>query len=173
MAVAAAGNASVSNSAVQAMLVYLMAYMFTNIGAFAVALAVEKADGSGTSLDDLVGLGKSQPLLAAAMAIFMLSLTGIPLTAGFIGKYLIFSTVVQAGMIPLAVVGVLTSVVSAFYYVRVIVNMYLRDDAEGDAAEGATAPVQWAVYATMAATLIIGIFAPLAINLVTMVQLVS
>lgn len=172
MAVAAAGTAGVANSAVQAAVLYLLAYMFTNLGAFGVALAVEKNDGSGTSLDNFVGLSKSRPTLALMMAVFMLSLTGIPLTAGFIGKWFVFKAAMDAGLIPLAIIGVITSVVSAFYYVRVIVNMYLRD-GEGDPAEGATPYVNWAIYAAFAGTLIMGILPFLATNLTDTIAIAS
>jgi NADH-quinone oxidoreductase subunit N len=157
IAVAAAGTAGVANSATQAALIYLLAYMFTNLGAFAVALAIEKPDGTGTNLDDFIGLSKSQPILAAMMAVFMLSLTGIPLTAGFIGKWYVFKAALDAGLLPIAIIGVLTSVVSAYYYVRVIINMYLRE-GEGDPAEGATKYVTWAVYIAFAGTVLVGIF---------------
>ncbi len=165
MAVAAAGTASVADMATQAALIYLLAYAFTNLGAFAVALAIEKNDGSGTDLDDFRGLAKSRPVLAFAMAVFMLSLTGIPLTAGFIGKWLVFQATLESGLYTLAVIGVLTSVVSAFYYVRVIVNMYLDTDAEGDPAAGATPYVQWAVYIGVAGTILLGILPSLVTNL--------
>jgi NADH-quinone oxidoreductase subunit N len=157
IAVAAAGTAGVANSATQAALIYLLAYMFTNLGAFAVALAIEKPDGTGTNLDDFIGLSKSQPILAAMMAVFMLSLTGIPLTAGFIGKWYVFKAALDAGLLPIAIIGVLTSVVSAYYYVRVIINMYLRE-GEGDPAVGATKYVTWAVYIAFAGTVLVGIF---------------
>jgi NADH-quinone oxidoreductase subunit N len=164
MAVAAAGTAGVANSATQAALIYLLSYMFTNLGAFAVALAIEKTDGSGTNLEDFVGLSKSRPLLALMMAVFMLSLTGIPLTAGFIGKWFVFKATLDAGLVPLAIIGVLTSVVSAFYYVRIVVNMYLRE-GDGDPAEGATQYVNWAVYVAFAGTVLLGIFPFLVTNL--------
>ena len=90
------------------------------------------------------------------MAFFMLSLTGIPLTGGFIGKWFVFWATLNAGLTVLAVIGVLTSVVSAFYYVRIIVNMYLAD-GEGDPAAGATKYVNWATYIAFAGTLLIGI----------------
>ncbi len=176
MAVAAVGTAGIDGigdvrtTAAQAIAVYLFAYMFTNLGAFAVVQAVEKKDGSGTTLDDFNGLFNSRPILAVAMAIFMLSLTGIPLTGGFMGKWLVFGAAVQAQLIPLAVVGVLMSVVSAFYYIRVIVNMFLSTEAEGSDAPGATAPVTWAIYASMAGVLVTGIAVPLVINLVNFIQ---
>jgi NADH-quinone oxidoreductase subunit N len=144
--------------------------MFTNLGAFAVVQALEKEDGSGTNIEDFAGLFKSKPLLAVAMAVFMLSLTGIPLTGGFFGKWLIFGTAVQANLIPLAIIGVLTSVISAFYYIRVIVSMFLRDDVAGSDAPGATRPVSVAIYASMAGVLVTGILVPLVTNLAQMIQ---
>ena len=171
VAVAAAGAAEVADAATQSALVYMMAYMFTNLGAFAVVMAIEREDGSGGNIDDIVGLARTRPLMAMAMTIFMLSLTGIPLTAGFVGKFMIFSSAIQAGLFGLAVIGVLTSVVSAFYYVRVVVNMYLRD-SEVDAQPALeTSYVRWAINISLAGTMIFGIFYPLATNLVSMVRI--
>lgn len=164
MAVAAAGTAGLGDVAARAAVIYLMAYMFTNLGAFAVAMAIERDDGSGTDLEHFVGLGRSRPLLAVIMSVFMLSLTGIPLTAGFIGKWFVFQATIESGLIWLAVIGVLTSVISAYYYVGVIVRMFLRD-GEGDPAAGGTRYLDWAVYATFAGTLVLGIFPFLITNL--------
>ena len=156
MAVAASGSPGVGEDATRAALIYMLAYAFTNLGAFAVVIAIEKDDGSGTTLADFKGLSRSRPLLAFVMAVFMLSLTGIPLTAGFIGKWVVFQATLEAGLFTLAIIGVLTSVISAFYYVRVIVNMYL-EDGEGDPAEAATPYVQWAIYISFAGTVLLGI----------------
>jgi NADH-quinone oxidoreductase subunit N len=172
MAVAAAGTTGVSDVATQAALIYLLAYMFTNLGAFGIALAIEKDDGSGTSIDDFVGLAKSKPALAAMMAVFMFSLTGFPLTAGFIGKWFVFRASIEAGLIPLAIVGVLTTIVSAFFYIRIIVNMYLRE-GDGDPAVGATRYVNWAIYAAFAGTVLIGIVPSLATSLSDAVTLAA
>lgn len=173
MAVAAAGTPGSQDQAAQAALVYLLTYMVTNLGAFAVAMSIEKDDGvTGTSIDDFKGLGRSRPILAMIMAVFMLSLTGIPLTAGFIGKWLVFQSVLGADLILLAIAGVLTSVISAFYYVRIIINMYLVD-GEGDPAEGATPYLRWATYATFAATLLIGIVPVLVTTLSDRVTLLA
>ncbi len=171
VAVAASGSAGVADSATQGALVYMLAYMFTNLGAFAVVLALENEDGSGVNLDDLIGLSKSRPMLAFAMAIFMLSLTGIPLTAGFVGKLMVFSSAVQAGLFGLAIVGVLTSVASAFYYMRVVVNMYLRDDNDGATPALETQYVRWAINISLAGVIVFGIFFPLVTNLVGMVSI--
>ncbi len=172
IAVAAAGSQGVTDDAARAALLYLMAYMFTNLGAFGVAMAIEKDDGTGTNLDDFVGLSKTKPLLALMMAVFMLSLTGIPLTGGFIGKWFVFKAALDAGLVPVAIIGVLTSVASAFYYVRIIVNMYLRD-GEGDPAEGATRYVNWAIYVAFAGTLAMGILPFLITNLTDKITLVA
>ncbi len=171
VAVAAAGTARVIDAATQSALVYMLAYMFTNLGAFAVVMAIEKEDGSGGNIEDITGLARSRPLMAMAMTIFMLSLTGIPLTAGFVGKFMVFASAVQAGLYGLAIIGVLTSVVSAFYYVRVVVNMYLRDSS-GDLQPALETPyVRWAINIALAGTMIFGIFYPLATNLVSSVSI--
>ncbi len=171
VAVAAAGTESVIDAATQSALVYMMAYMFTNLGAFAVVMAIEREDGSGGEIDDIIGLAKTRPLMAMAMTIFMLSLTGIPLTAGFVGKFMVFASALQAGLFGLAVIGVLTSVVSAFYYVRVVVNMYLREGAVDLQPALETPYVRWAINIALAGTMIFGIFYPLATNLVGMVSI--
>ncbi len=172
MAVAAAGTAGIGDQAAQAMLVYLMAYMFTNLGAFGVAMAIERSDGTGTDIEDFVGLGRSKPGLALIMAFFMLSLAGIPLTAGFMGKWLVFMSTIEAGLIWLAVIGVLTSVISAYYYVRIIVNMFLRDGA-GDPAEGETQYLSWGIYVAFAGTLILGVLPFLVVNLTNAVTIAA
>lgn len=171
VAVAAAGTAKVIDAATQGALVYMMAYMFTNLGAFAVVMAIEREDGSGGNIDDITGLAKSRPLMAMAMTVFMLSLTGIPLTAGFVGKFMVFASAIQAGLFGLAIIGVLTSVVSAFYYVRVVVNMYLRDSSVDLQPALETPYVRWAINIALAGTMIFGVFYPLATNLVRMVSI--
>jgi len=133
MAVAAAGSPAVGDQGAQAALIYLLAYAFTNLGAFAVAIAVERDDGSGVQIDDFRGLARRRPYLGLQMALYMFSLTGIPLTAGFVGKWYVFWATLDAGLGLLAVIGVLTSVVAAFYYLRIIVRMYL-EEGEADAA---------------------------------------
>jgi NADH-quinone oxidoreductase subunit N len=92
-----------------------------------VVIALEKAEGKGLEIADFAGLGRKRPLLAAAMTIFMLSLTGMPPTLGLVGKFYLFRTAIQGGFIGLAIIGVLTSLISAYYYLRVVVMMYMRD----------------------------------------------
>jgi NADH-quinone oxidoreductase subunit N len=127
MALVPYGNGAVSSDAVASGLFYLMAYAFTNFAAWAVVIALEQAEEKGLALADYAGLGRKYPLLAAAMAIAMLSFTGVPPTLGFVGKFYLFRTVLEGGFVGLALIGVLTSLISAYYYLRVIVIMYMQD----------------------------------------------
>jgi NADH-quinone oxidoreductase subunit N len=136
-----AGLAAGSQLGTSAVLFYLFAYAFMNVGAFAVLIAVDRLAGpdrNGETLDGLAGLAARKPGLAVAMGLFMLSLAGVPPLAGFLAKLYAFSAAVQAGLIWLAVFGVINSVVSAYYYLRVVVFMFMR---EGEQAEGAPGPV--------------------------------
>ncbi len=120
------GVAAANSSGGAALLFYLLAYTFMNIGAFGVVIAVGKEDNAGENLEDYAGLSSRRPFLAAAMAIFMLSLAGVPPLAGFWGKLYVFSAAMEAGLAVLVVVGVINSVISAYFYLRLIVYMYLR-----------------------------------------------
>jgi NADH-quinone oxidoreductase subunit N len=127
MALVPYGNKAISNETVSSALFYLVAYAITSFGAWAVVIALEKAEGQGLALDDYAGLARKYPLLAASMAIFMLSFTGVPPTLGFMGKFYLFRTVIEGGYLGLALIGVFTSLISAYYYLRVIVIMYMRE----------------------------------------------
>ncbi|MDD2922044.1 MAG: NADH-quinone oxidoreductase subunit N [Anaerolineales bacterium] len=123
------GNKDVIASSVAAGLFYLMTYVLTNFGAWAVVISLEKAEGKGLEITDYAGLAKKYPTLAAAMTIFMLSFIGLPPTLGLVGKFYLFRSAVSGGFIGLALIGVFTSLVSAYYYLRVVVQMYMK---EGD-----------------------------------------
>lgn len=127
MALVPYGNGQVAQQSVASALFYLVAYAFTNFAAWAVVIALEQAEEGGLELADYAGLGRRHPALAAAMTVAMLSFTGVPPTLGFAGKFYIFSTVLQGGYIGLALIGVLTSLVSAYYYLRVVVLMYMQE----------------------------------------------
>lgn len=127
MALVPYGQTSIASETVASALFYLVAYAFTNFAAWAVVIAVERSGEQGTQLEDFAGLGHSHPGLAIVMTVAMLSFTGVPPTLGFFGKFFLFRTVIDGGFIGLALIGVLTSLVSAFYYLRVIVFMYMRD----------------------------------------------
>jgi NADH-quinone oxidoreductase subunit N len=125
MALTAYGK--VAGDAVASALFYLVTYAITSFGTWAVVIALEKAEAKGLEIADYAGLGRKRPLLAAAMTIFMLSLTGMPPTLGLIGKFYLFRTAIQGGFIGLAIIGVLTSLISAYYYLRVVVMMWMRE----------------------------------------------
>jgi NADH-quinone oxidoreductase subunit N len=135
MALVPYGNQAVNSDTVSAALFYLVAYALTSFGAWAVVIALEKAEGKGLELDDYAGLSRKYPLLAACMAVFMLSFVGVPPTLGFMGKFYLFRTVIEGGYLGLALIGVFTSLISAYYYLRVIVTMYMRE-GEPEASKG-------------------------------------
>src|SRR5215212_4384042 len=121
------GNPDVAPVSIAAGLFYLVSYALTNFGAWGVVIALEKSEGKGLNIADYAGLAKRHPALAAAMTVFMLSLIGLPPTIGLVGKFYLFRAVIDGGFYGLAVIGVLTSLISAFYYLRVVVTMYMRD----------------------------------------------
>jgi len=106
---------------------YLVAYTMMNLGVFAVISFIEQEEDRNLLIEDYRGLRQSQPLLSVLMAVFMFALAGVPPFAGFFGKYYVFLAAVKADMTWLAIVGVLTSLVSAYYYLRIVVLMYFRD----------------------------------------------
>lgn len=121
------GVAAANAEGQSGVLFYLVAYLFMNLGAFGVVGIMEAENEKNLNLDDYAGLSTQRPILAMLMAVFMFSLAGVPPFAGFFGKYYVFLAAVKAHMTWLAVVGVLTSLVSAYYYLRLVVLMYFRD----------------------------------------------
>ncbi len=110
-------------------LYYMLAYTFMNIGAFAIIAVVGGKGEEKVNLQDFAGLGYSHPIAAVAMSLFLFSLAGIPPTAGFMGKFYIFSAAIQEGYLILAIIGVINSVISVYYYLRVTVVMYMKEPA--------------------------------------------
>jgi NADH-quinone oxidoreductase subunit N len=108
-------------------LFYLITYTFMNIGAFGILSLLEREEEKNLTFDDYVGLGSKRPFLAALMAIFMFSLAGIPPFAGFFGKYYVFVAAINSNLTWLAILGVLMSVVSVYYYLRLVVVMYFHE----------------------------------------------
>ncbi|MDH5749551.1 MAG: NADH-quinone oxidoreductase subunit NuoN, partial [Rhodospirillales bacterium] len=111
---------------VRSLIIYMAIYLFMNLGAFACILTMRRGGRMVENIDDLAGFAKTHPMVACAMTIFMFSMAGIPPLAGFIGKLYIFMAAVDSGLYALAIIGVLTSVVGAFYYLRVIKVMYFE-----------------------------------------------
>jgi len=146
---------------VTATLVYLMIYAFMQLGAFGVVAMLRRSDVVGDELKDLSGLFVRHPVAAVAMLIFMLSLGGIPPTAGFMGKFWLFSAAIDAGYVWLAVIGVLNSAVSLYYYLRVVVFMWMKEDIAATPIPSMPA-LESALALALAATILFGIFpAPL------------
>jgi len=149
---------------VTAMLVYLMVYSFMQLGAFAVVVLLRRADVVGDELKDFSGLAFRNPFAAFAMLLFMLSLGGIPPTAGFMGKFWLFSAAIDAQYYWLAVIGVLNSAVSLYYYVRIVVFMYLKKDTIG--SQPTTSPaLALALGVAVLATLVLGVYPRLLFEL--------
>ena len=149
--------------AAEAVLFYLVAYAAVNLGGFgALASLADRVGREPLSLDDVAGLAERRPVLAAALTVFLISLTGVPVSAGFVGKFYLFNAAVGAGYAALAVIGVLMSVVSAYYYLRVVVAMYMREP-ERDDDWGAIAPASaLALAVSVAVVLGLGVYpAPL------------
>ncbi len=142
---------------VTATLIYLLIYSFMQLGAFAVIVLLRRQDVIGDELKDFSGLHFRKPFAAFAMLLFMLSLGGIPPTAGFMGKFWLFSAAIDAHYYWLAVIGVLNSAISLYYYVRVVVFMYLKKETLG--SEPAPTPaLNFALAVAVAATLVLGVY---------------
>jgi NADH-quinone oxidoreductase subunit N len=145
-------------------LFYVTSYIFMQIGAFVIVGLIEKADGTNVMLDDYRGLGKRQPLLAGLMAIFMFSLAGIPPLAGFFGKYLLFLSAIEAGFTWLTIVAVVSSVISVYFYLGMVVKMYFQEsEGNSEAVSIGMAGITLAV-ATIA-VVILGILPSLLLNI--------
>jgi NADH-quinone oxidoreductase subunit N len=126
------GVVVLSNEGLAAIMVYFLVYLFMNLGAFYAVMVIANKTGT-EDIDDYKGLGSRAPFLAVALAVFLVSLTGLPPTAGFIGKLYLFAALINHGWIWLAIVGAINSVIALYYYVRIFRNMFLRPD-EGEAA---------------------------------------
>ncbi|WP_447754102.1 NADH-quinone oxidoreductase subunit NuoN [Sphingopyxis fribergensis] len=140
------GLAAGTQQGVEGVLTYLLVYMLTTLGAFLVVLQLRDADGNQVeSIPALAGLSQRRPGLAAAMAVFLFSLAGIPPLFGFWPKYLVFEAAVNANLVPLAVAGIVASVIGAFYYIAIIKTMYFDDKSDTEFPKGSGAIVEDAV----------------------------
>jgi len=145
---------------IEATLIYLFIYAFMQLGAFAVIVLLRRQDVIGDELKDFSGLYFRQPYAAFAMLLFMLSLGGIPPTAGFMGKFWLFGAAIDAGYVGLALIGVLNSAISLYYYIRIVVFMYVKDVSVG--SPPATVPtLSLALAVAVAATIVLGVYPPL------------
>ncbi len=148
-----------------ALMYYLVAYGLMTLGAFSVVLAVGRKGEPNEEFSDYAGLGFRYPALGMAMTLFMLSLTGVPPLVGFTGKFYIFSAAVKAGYVWLAVIGVLNSVISAYYYIRVVVNMYMYEGEKVPDLLSARPALAAAIILAAIGTVVIGVFPSASIAL--------
>jgi NADH-quinone oxidoreductase subunit N len=142
----------------EAILFYLVAYAAVNLGAFGVIAALAKDGREPATVADLAGLAERRPALAAAFTVFLVSLTGIPITAGFVGKFYLFNAAVASGWVVLALVGVLTSVVSAYYYLRIVVAMYMEEPLGEDRWAAVAPAAALALSLSAGVTLLLGVW---------------
>ena len=149
--------ASLPASGIPAAMFYTASYAAMNVGAFAVVGHFASAGERYVTLEDYSGLGKRSPLLAAILTIFLLSLIGIPITGGFFAKFYVFSAALQANLVGLAIVGVLNSAVAAYYYLRVIVVMYMREPRQDAPVTPIPAGLGIALALSLAATIYLGV----------------
>ncbi|GMT43275.1 MAG: NADH-quinone oxidoreductase subunit N [bacterium] len=156
IAYSALGNAGV--------LFYLFGYVFTNMGAFAVCEYISKKGSEDSSIKNLRGIGYKYPLAGAAMAFFMLSLTGIPPTVGFVGKFYLFSAAIDAHFYWLVVLGVINSAISAYFYLSVVVEIYMKGDMRESSVRFNSLALKYVIAIGIAGTLIFGILPSLPFN---------
>ena len=147
---------------------YLAAYAFTNLGAFAVVTYFSRKSEKYVAIDDFAGLSQRQPAIAAMFTIFLLSLIGVPLTAGFFGKFYIFKAALDANLTWLTILGLLNSAVAAYYYLRILVVMYFKDPGDSvENLEPAGIGMKIALYASALGTLVLGIFPGWVLDIAT------
>jgi NADH-quinone oxidoreductase subunit N len=151
------GFAAGSPTGTAGILFYMLSYTFMNIGAFAIIILVGKKGESNGTVMDFAGLGFKHPVLAVAMSVFLFSLAGMPPTAGFIGKFYLFSGAIQKGYIWLAIIGVLNSAASVYYYLRVMVYMYMKEPTEEFDWMNVTLPIGLSLVISVVGTLVLGI----------------
>src|SRR5262245_4060292 len=151
------GLVAANSAGKAAILFYLLTYAVANLGALGIVALLGTADHPHDQLRDFAGLWKTRPALAGLMTVFLLSLGGFPPTAGFIGKWYIFSAAVQEGHFALAIIGVLSSVVSVFFYLRIVVMMYMTDEAALPARPSVSGPAMTALAFAMFATFYLGV----------------
>jgi NADH-quinone oxidoreductase subunit N len=165
-----------ASKAYAAVLYYLVSYALVKIGAFTIVSQIGGASEKHLSIEDYAGLGQRQPVVAAALSLFLLSLLGLPITAGFFGKLYIFKAAVDSHLIWLAVIMAVNSVIGAYYYFRLIVLMYMRDPSEEMAAAPLVkfpATIVFVLLFTAAATLYLGLFPNQILNFILQPTLIG
>jgi len=144
--------------AIAAISIYALTYVLMNVGAFGIISLLSKNQNDPQTLNDIAGLGFRRPVLGLALSIFMFSLAGIPPTAGFISKFYVFKVAVEAGEVGIALIGILTSIVSVYYYLRVVYFLYMKEADETTAAIGGGVFSYSALAISTIGILVIGLF---------------
>jgi NADH-quinone oxidoreductase subunit N len=153
-----AGVIAMTPDGISSVLFYLAAYSFVTLGAFSVVTLVRDAGGEATHLSKWAGLGRRSPLVAAVFAIFLLAFAGIPLTSGFAGKFAVFKAAADGGAGPLVVIGVISSAIAAFFYIRVIVLMFFSEPRTEGPSVAVPSPLTSAAIAIgVAVTIVLGV----------------
>jgi NADH-quinone oxidoreductase subunit N len=164
VAAGAATTPEERSAALSAVAFYLLSYAVMNMGAFAVVTLIARRGDQRTNVDDYNGIGFASPVLAFSLSIFLLSLLGMPLTAGFMGKIVVFSAALHQGYVWLIVIGVLNSAISAYYYLRLIIVMFFREQTPAWEAPRIPASVAIALVITIVGVFYLGIFPGRVIN---------
>jgi NADH-quinone oxidoreductase subunit N len=142
---------------ISAVMFYMASYAAMNVGAFAIVSHFAGAGERYVTLQDYEGLGRSSPLLAASLTIFLLSLIGIPMTGGFLAKFYVFSAAARADLVWLTLIGIMNSAIGSYYYLRIIVVMYMREPRHAVPVTRVPAAMGLALAITIAATIYMGI----------------
>ena len=164
VAAGAAATVAQRNAAIAAVIFYLLTYALMNLGAFAIVQLVARAGDRRTEVEDYNGIGFQSPVLAFSLTLFLLSLLGMPLTAGFIGKVMVFRAALDQGYYILIVIGVLNTALSAYYYLRLIIVMFFRERATVWSNPPIPASIAVALVITLVGVLYLGLFPGRVIN---------
>ncbi len=157
---------------VSSLIFYLVVYCAMTFGSFAVVSYHESKEGSKNLIEDFSGLGTRRPFLALCLSVFMLSLAGIPLTAGFMGKLYIFGAAIKAGFLGLAIIGVINSLLSVYYYLRVIVCMYMKKSPD-DYSPSPTFEISFAVIVSALIIIVIGVYPDLLLRFTDFISYIA
>ncbi len=162
------GFSATNRPAIAAVLIYLIAYSFATVGAFALITLIREQAGESSSLIRWKGLGKKSPLVAGLMSLFMLSFVGIPLTSGFTAKFSVFTAAVTGGATPLVLIGVIASVIAAVFYIRVIILMFFSEPIpDGPFVVVPSIFTTIAITSSALVTILLGLFPQVIIDLVS------
>ncbi len=150
---------SASEVGIASAMFYLASYALMNVGAFAIISHIAAQNEQYVRIEDLAGLGRKQPVLAALFALFVFSLIGVPLTGGFFGKFYVFQAALHSNLVWLTVLGLINSAIAAYYYLKIIVALYMHEPgADSPSVSAPSAGLSVAIWASAIGTLILGIF---------------